>query len=87
MKTPWLKKIDLRKITKSKDIEFNGTIQDEYITHPDININCWYLVKLDKQYIAGQFTKEWYGLCFSDGWIDFSLDDIDIKGIWQIRTR
>lgn len=77
IKTPWLKKIDLRKIIRDGDT----------IGHPDINTKSWYLIKFGKDYVVGNFFKEWYGLYFSDSYIDFCLDDDHIKGIWQIQIR
>ena len=79
MKTPWLKKIDLRKITKKDGYKIN---------HPDINIRYKYLVKYDNLYLAGSFRRLWSGLYFY-GYTDsaISLDNKHIKGIWQIRTR
>jgi hypothetical protein len=85
MKTPWLRKIDLRKITSFRTS--TATKNSEHVTHPDINLKSFYLIKLNKEYYVGKFTKEWYGLCFSDGSINFSLDDDGIKGIWQIKSR
>lgn len=75
MKTPWLKKNDLRKIIK----------KDGLVYHPDIKSNCTYLVRCDRDWYCGYFTREWYGLCFVDCSISLDLDDPDIKGIWQIR--
>lgn len=78
MKTPWLRKIDLRKITE----------KDNFTTHPDIDLKCQYLIKYGRDYCAGRFSKQWFGLVFEGhpAYLSIELDDDDIKGIWQIRT-
>lgn len=36
-------------------------------THPDISLKKSYLVKIGREWFAGKFAKEWFGLTFI-GW-------------------
>ena len=49
--TPKLEKINLG---KRKDCN-----------HPDINTQASYLAKIEGEWYAGRFTREWYGLNFN----------------------
>lgn len=37
--------------------------------HPDIVVGTTYLVRIDKRWFMGKFTKQWYGLHFGP-WIN-----------------
>jgi hypothetical protein len=65
------------KIPKLKQIPLNRIYNCE---HPDIQLEKFYLVKVDGNYYAGKFTREWYGLVFDD----YQLDGDGWEGIWEI---
>lgn len=72
-----LTKIDMRKVRRS----------GEKLTHPDINTRASYLVRRGRNYYAGKFTMQWYGLNFGgiyDCGAQFDLMLDDAAEIWKI---
>ena len=74
---PALKKIDLSKGGDS--------------SHPDINTESEYLVKIDNKWFAGRFVKIWFGLSFQE-WFGqpFQYDKPETnrsrwEEIWEIQ--
>lgn len=86
MKTPTLKPIDLKKCC-----ELPGSDSGDPQWHPDINEKSWYLAKIDGEYFAGRFSRQWYGWSF-DGWDGGSglqldkpgTNSSDWQGLWEI---
>ncbi len=52
-----LKKINLKKVVQTDEGGF---------THPEITTRKWYLAKVGGSWTAGRFSREWYGLDFSE---------------------
>ncbi|KKM72976.1 hypothetical protein LCGC14_1415060 [marine sediment metagenome] len=74
MRTPKLKKIDLKK---------RGVGVDDSNHHPDIRSNGDYLIIYDGQFYTGQFEKVWFGWTIYIGfWCQ--LDSPGIEAIWRI---
>lgn len=64
-------------------IKLNGTCKNK-----SISVRKQYLVKIGKHFFAGCFSKQWYGLSFDDwGASGIQLDDVDIRGVWEIKQR
>lgn len=81
MRTPKLKRIDLKK-RYSKD----GFVNEDNpgSLHPDIRLGVSYLVNIDGSLYAGSFGKSWYGWCFYGWYEPMQLGTDSIKDIWQI---
>ena len=56
-----LKRINLKRATKSP--QGGG-----YGEHPDINLKKCYLAKWDGHFVAGHFSRQWFGLHFCGFW-------------------
>lgn len=48
------------------DLKKNTYMEGEKTLIRGVDTKSYYLCKIGRQYIAGKFTIEWYGLCFGD---------------------
>jgi len=64
-------------------VKLDGTNHNKSIT-----TRKQYLVKIDSEFHAGRFSKQWYGWNF-DNWGEsgIQLDSDCIAGVWEIRQR
>jgi len=73
---PYLKEIDLSKGYKSE--------------HPDIKIDgTQYFIKYNGRYMVGTFSRVWFGLTCSSGWLSPQFDAPDYnhsqwEALWEI---
>ena len=56
--------------------------------HPDIKAGVHYLAKIDDEFHAGTFSRQWYGWNFNAVYdAGYQLDYGGLKGLWRIETR
>jgi len=79
-------------MVKLKKIDLEKRCGDYNCDHPDIKKNKFYLARIsgiEKPYwVAGQFSKEWYGWNFDSGYdAGLQLDDDGWLKLYEIQER